>query len=95
MRFFALVDFQHFVLAFFLGLAAALVVYLAFRYTGRSKGSPGEGGPVEAGGKLPEYPEGLKVGDNPVPPVLILLFLGFVVWFIGYVFVFGIFGGPM
>jgi hypothetical protein len=94
MRFFTLADFQHFILAFFLGLVAALVVYLAFRYRG-SRGQPGEGSLVEEGAEPPEYPEGLRIGDNPVPPILILLFLGFVVWFVVYVVVFGIFGGPM
>jgi hypothetical protein len=91
MRFFTLADFQHFVLAFFLGLAAALVIYLAFRPTGMKRGD--EEGEEEAA--TPEYPDGLRIGDNPVPPLLVLLFLGFVVWFIFYVIIFGVLGGPV
>ena len=93
MRFFTLLDFQHFILAFFLGLAAALVVYLAFRYTGRRNYEGDDGG--GEGMAPPEYPEGLRIGDNPVPPVLVFLFLGFLVWFVFYVIIFGIFGGPV
>jgi hypothetical protein len=93
MRFFPLLDFQHFVIALFLGLAAALVVYLAFRYMGNRRREQDDGGEeVEASS---EYPEGLEVGDNPMPPVLIFIFLGFVVWFVFYVVIFGILGGPV
>ena len=93
MRFFTLIDFQFLILALFLGLVAALVVYLAFRYTGGRKPEEDSGGGSEAAHS--EYPEGFRIGDNPVPPVLILLFLGFIVWFIFYVFIFGIHGGPI
>ena len=94
MRFFTLVDFQHFILGLFLGLAAALVIYLAFRYTGSRRQQEGNGGEAEESAPS-GYPEGLRIGDNPVPPVILLLLLGFVVWFIFYVFIFGIFGGPV
>ena len=94
MRFFTLIDFQYLILALFLGLAAALVVYLAFRYTGGRKQSA-ENSVEEPGAADSEYPEGFRIGDNPVPPILILLFLGFIVWFIFYVIIFGIFGGPL
>lgn len=66
MRFFPIFDLQHLVLAFFLGLAGALVIFLAFRY-----------------------------GNNSIPPVLVFLFIGFIVWFICYVVFFGFLGGPV
>lgn len=93
MRFFPLIDLQHLLLGFFLGLAAALVIYLAFRYTGRKSSDASGSRQVDETGEA--YPEGLRIGDNPVPPVLILLFLGFVVWFICYVLIYGLFGGPV
>jgi hypothetical protein len=92
-RLFTLIDFQHLLLGFFLGLAAALVIYLAFRYTGKRQLEEKTGEGVEASPS--EYPEGFRIEDNPVPPVLILVFLGFIVWFIFYVIIFGIHGGPV
>ena len=90
MRLFTLVDFHHLLLGLFLGIAAAIVIYLAFRYGGRTGGG-GEG----QSGSYEEYPEGLRIGDNPVPPVLVFVFIGFGVWFIFYVIFFGIFGKPV
>ena len=58
MRFFTVLDFQHLMLALFLGLVAALVIYLGFRsgrYAGRRET---ELPPSESG-----YPDGL-VGDR-------------------------------
>jgi hypothetical protein len=66
MRIFTLLDFQHLVLALFLGSIAALLVYLGFRHHSR-----------------------------PVPAVLVFLYIGFAVWAICYVIIFGIFGGPI
>lgn len=90
MRFFPVLDFQHLILALFLGLVAALVIYLGFlsgRYAGR-RGA--ELPPSESG-----YPDGIEARDNPVPPVLIFLYLGFLVWFIFYVIFFGLRRGPL
>jgi hypothetical protein len=76
MRFFTVPDFQHLVLAFFLGLAAVLVVYLSFRY-GASDKPHNDVGPIDP---APESHDG---GDNPVPPILafvyiaVLLFISF------------------
>ena len=93
MRLFTLIDFHHFVLALFLGIAAALVIYLAFRYVGHRRGAGDDR--KEPGAAQAEYPDGLKIGDNPMPPVLMLLFVGFIVWLFFYVVVFGIRGGPL
>jgi len=91
MRLFTLIDFHHLLLGLFLGLAAAIVIYLAFRYGGGTGGS-GTGG---QSGNYEEYPEGLRIGSNPVPPVLVFVFIGFGVWFIFYVIFFGILGKPV
>ncbi len=95
MRLFTLIDFRHLVLAFFLGASAALVIYLSFRYPG--KRSRGTGETEEERTAIPEeeYPDGLRIGANPVPPVLVYLFVGFVLWFICYVIFFGILGNPV
>ncbi len=85
MRFFETIDFQHLVLAICLGLAAALVIYAAFR-NGRTEGRREEA-PMSEGRSVPEVP---RTGQNRVPPVLIFLYAGFVVWFIIYVIYFGL-----
>ena len=46
MRFFEILDFRHLVLAVFLGLAAALVIYLSFRGNRRAEGARGAGVPL-------------------------------------------------
>lgn len=95
MRLFALIDFQHFLLGLFLGIAAAIVIYLAFRCGGRGVGDDED----KRGGDVPvsseEYPEGLRIRNNPVPPVLVFVFIGFLVWFLFYVIFFGILGKPV
>jgi hypothetical protein len=95
MRLFTLIDFHHFLLGLFLGMAAAVVIYLAFRHGGRNVGGNEDNRGRNLSAHFEEYPEGLRIGDNPVPPVLIFVFIGFVVWFVFYVIFFGIFGGPV
>jgi hypothetical protein len=93
MRLFTLVDYHYFIIALFLGCLAALVIYLSFRYgTGQHES---EGPERERRAGTEEYPEGLRIGNNPVPPVLVFLLLGFAVWLVCYVVFFGILGGPV
>ena len=88
MRFFTAIDFQHLVLAFFLGLAAALVIYLAFRH-GSDHGS-------DKKEDLPgEYADEIRTGDNPVPLLLFLLYVGFFFWLIFYIIFIALKGGPI
>jgi hypothetical protein len=78
MRFFALLDFHHLVLGFFLGLAGALIVYLSFRY--RATGNPHrEGEPID----LP--PTSNQTGNNPVPPILVFVYVGVLLSILLYV----------
>ena len=89
MRFFFLQDYQHWLLAVFLGLVLAILIYLAFRSYGYSR--------ARAGGRAEEehgYPDGLKGRQFPTPPLIIFLYFGFVVWAILYVIYIGIRGGP-
>ncbi len=84
MRLFSLLDFQYFVLALFLGLISVLLIYLAFREVQREMEEPTA---------HTEYPEGIKVTRHPTPTLLILIYVGFVVWALVYTIFIGIFGG--
>ncbi len=37
---------------------------------------------------------GVRIKNHPVPPFLLFLILGFIIWFFFYVIIFGIKGGP-
>jgi hypothetical protein len=86
MRYFILLDFQHMVLAFFLGLLAVLFAYVA--WCGYPARSPEEAGAKEAD-QIREGPA------HPLPPILLLVFTGTALWVLAYVVVRGIFGGAI
>ena len=92
MRFFEVLDFQHMVLAIFLGLIAALVIYMSFRGDRYRRKSSDLVGPHEG---EPGVPEKLDAGSNPIPPILIFLYAGFIVWCIVYAIYFGLKRGPL
>jgi hypothetical protein len=89
MRFFPLQDYQHWLLSVFLGLALAILIYLAFRSYGHSRARAGERANEEF-----DYPDGLRGKDFPTPPFILFLYCGFVVWAIFYVIFIGIRSGP-
>ncbi len=66
MRFFALFDLHHLVLAFCLGLVGALIVYLSFRY--------GAAGNTDREERV-DSAELKEPDSNPVPPVLVFLYV--------------------
>jgi hypothetical protein len=89
MRFFDILDYQHLALGVFLGLATAVIMYLAFRtmrFTRERESS-------DVADQNFEYPDGLRGKNHSVPPVLIFLYAGFVVWLILYVLYIGLFRG--
>jgi hypothetical protein len=87
MRYFVLLDFQHMVLAFFLGLLASLFVYLAWR------GYPARAGEEES---PDEEPTGGRCSASPpIPPLLVLVFVGAILWLLAYVLIRGIYGGAI
>ncbi len=90
MRLFSLLDAQHLILGIFLGLICAILIYLGFRSARFAKPRRREEEERESG-----YPDGLEIGNHPVPPLLLFLFFGFVVWFIFYVIFFGVQRGPL
>lgn len=85
MRYFDLLDFQYLVLALFIGIAVTILVYVAFGWSAQSlkrKEAP------------EEFAEGLQIGKNPVPPILVFVYTAFFIWAVVYMIVEGIKGGP-
>lgn len=90
MRFFFLQDYQHWLLAVFLGILLAILVYLAFRSYGHSSERADE-----RAGQDFDYPDGIVAKNFPTPPFILFLYIGFVVWAIIYVIFVGIKGEPL
>lgn len=88
MRYFILLDFQHMVLAIFLGLLALLVVYVAWR------GYPARGEKEEPLSEE-ELFSGHGTATPPLPPLLVLIYVGAILWLLAYAVVNGIFGGAI
>ena len=91
MRFFPLLDFQHWVLAFFLGLTAVILVYLAFGSYQRRRADRKQ--PLEEPQSVGEVAGDHGDEDNPVPPFLKVVYAGVVFAALGYMIVVGIRGG--
>ena len=83
MRFFPVFDFQMVVLLTFLGLVAFLLLCIAFGQNRR-----------EGEEKLENYAGEIKAANKPIPPILVFVYVAFVVWAIVYVVVIGIKGYP-
>ena len=87
MQFFPLMNFQHWILAIFLGLILLILVYLAFGSHGRRTESAAETDERE-----------ILFGEEPVkkamPPILIVVFLGAIFFALGYFILIGIQGPP-
>jgi hypothetical protein len=90
MRFFFLQDYQHWLLAVFLGIVLAILVYLAFRSYGYSNERADE----RARQGL-DHPDGIVGKNFPTPPFILFLYIGLAVWVIIYVIYVGIMGGPI
>ena len=88
MRFFPVFDFQMVVLLTFLGLAALILLYVALASSRCSKQEKENEEEVE------EYPDGIKAAKRPFPPILIFVYIAFVVWAAIYVVFIGIKGSP-
>ena len=90
MRFFSLLDFQHWVLALFLGLTAAILVYLAFgSYPRRRAQGPSGAEEPHAAVELGDTQEG---EENPIPALLKVIYLGFLTVAVAYMVFVGIRG---
>ena len=87
MQFFPLVAFQHWVLAIFLGCIAFVLIYLAL-----GSHHPRTEEKTELGER--EILFGEEHGKNPMPPLLIVVFLGVIVFALAYFILIGIQGPP-
>jgi Ca2+/Na+ antiporter len=86
MRYFILLDFQHWVLALFLGLLAVLFVYIAWSgYPSREAEEPIH----------EELASGHGSSSHPIPPLLVFVFVGAILWLLAYVVMRGIYGGAI
>jgi len=87
MQFFPLVNFQHWVLAIFLGLVLLILVYLAFGSHSRRT----EGAAERDEREILFDEEPVK---KPMPPILIVVFLVAIFFALGYFILIGIKGPP-
>jgi hypothetical protein len=87
MQFFPLVDFQHGILAVFLGTIFLILVYMAFGSHG-SRADP----PAEKDER--EILFGEEPVKNAIPPALIVVFLGVILFALGYFILIGVKGAP-
>ena len=88
MRYFELLNLQHFVLYLFPALATIVLfaVGLGFYYLRRGDSAERENRIIE------EYPGGIQGRDAPFPTVLILIIVGTVIWSLAYIFFIGLLG---
>jgi hypothetical protein len=91
MRFFVLLDFQHMVLALFLGLTAVILVTLAFGSYARRQAMEMQPPEEPPGGDVPG--EGHEGQENPLPAFLKVVYVGIAATAIGYMIFIGIRGG--
>jgi hypothetical protein len=87
MRFFPLVDFQHWVLAIFLGCVVLLLLCLSLGSHHRREEEKCEAGEQDIF-------SGEAHHRNPIPPLLMIVFLGVIVFALGYFLLIGIQGPP-
>jgi len=89
LKFFPLLDFQYMILAFAFGVIGAILAYVAWAgYPARARDEEEQTGEFEIDASH-------EVKRNPVPPLLILLYVGAAVWAVAYAIIIGIFGGPI
>jgi hypothetical protein len=88
MRYFTMLDFQTVVLSLFLSLVVTILLYIAFGSAASTRNKK------KHEGSLKEYPEGLQLAENPIPPLITFILVAFVVWAVVYLVVVGLHGGP-
>jgi hypothetical protein len=74
------------VLLVFLGLAVLVLLYLAF------SGYLLERERREKSEETEDYPEGIQVSRNPIPLILVFVYIAFAIWAVVYLIVIGLRG---
>jgi hypothetical protein len=90
MQFFPLADLQHWVLAIFIGLIFLILVYLAFGSHARTRVRSLTEEPEK--GKEHDLFLGHEEEKNPIAPLLIFIYVGVILFAVGYLVVIGIRG---
>lgn len=90
MRYFAVMDFQYWVLAFFLGLTSLILICLAWGSYPLHRKRESEAELEELGGH--EIETGHDMQKNPIAPFLIFVYVIIVVWSLAYMIYIGILG---
>ena len=88
MRYFYLLNIQHFVMYLFPALATIVVfiIGLGFYYINRKDARERETRIIE------EYPGGIQGRNAPFPLILILILVGTIVWGLAYIILIGVLG---
>ena len=88
MRYFYLLNIQHFVMYLFPALATIVVfiIGLGFYYINRKGARERETRIIE------EYPGGIQGRNAPFPLILILILVGTIVWGLAYIILIGVLG---
>ena len=89
MRYFTLLDFQHWALAFCLGLFSVIVVYIAWHGYQRRRFEDLD---VTDRTKPTEVPGS---EHNAIAPILVFVYIGILLWIFFYVVLVGLGGGQM
>ncbi len=88
MRFFFLQDYQHWLLSVLLGVLLAILVYLGFSsYWFATRRAD------EKAQEAINYPDGIVGKNFPTTPLVLFLYIAFVIWAIIYVIFIGLMGG--
>ena len=88
MRFFYLLNIQHFVLYFFPAFITLLLIAIALKFSYfHSKDSEEKLTRISH-----RYPLGIEERDAPFPLVLLLIIVGTVIWVFGYILMIGLLG---
>ena len=88
MRYFPLLDFQIVILLTFFGLAVLILLYVAFRGALSATDQKSQDRDRQT------YPEGIEAENRPTPPLLIFVYVVFILWAAMYVIFIGLRGGP-
>jgi hypothetical protein len=88
MPYFPISTFQEMALAFFLGLGAFVLLYLAWGSYPEDRPEGMEEEPEKQDAGEPDHVS--PAADNPVPPFLLLVYAGLAVWILAYLIIIGL-----
>jgi hypothetical protein len=93
MRFYAILDFQYWALALFIGLSGAITACIAWGTYSRQRKREAE----EKMEKMDVYEVATShdIEKNPVAPFLIFAYILIVLWAVGYMIIMGVRGGSI